>query len=182
MKDHRQIYLLGNPFVWWLSTASIVLYAIARGVLILRDKRGYQDFNRTGGPCYSRFSQRRCTLILCAVNCFDSFNFFQARIRARSLRPSRARFAIKLTHSLFTSSRRQTSLATYRSIRSQPNIIRMIQLVFQLLVLLYRAAFSVHFIMMLWIPTNLSVEMCLSPRDSNSLHGIYSMSTGELHI
>lgn len=51
VKDHRQIYLLGNPFVWWLGTASIVLYAIARVVLILRDKRGCQDFNHSTLLC-----------------------------------------------------------------------------------------------------------------------------------
>ncbi|KAF9518414.1 glycosyltransferase family 39 protein [Hydnum rufescens UP504] len=47
VKDHRQIYLLGNPFIWWLSTASVVLYAVVRVVLVLREKRGYQDFNHS---------------------------------------------------------------------------------------------------------------------------------------
>lgn len=47
MKDHKQIYLIGNPFVWWSSTISIVLYVIARAILILREKRGYQDFTNS---------------------------------------------------------------------------------------------------------------------------------------
>jgi dolichyl-phosphate-mannose-protein mannosyltransferase len=47
VKDHRQIYLIGNPFIWWLSTASVAIYAAARGFLILRAKRGYKDFNNT---------------------------------------------------------------------------------------------------------------------------------------
>ncbi|KAG8218174.1 glycosyltransferase family 39 protein, partial [Butyriboletus roseoflavus] len=46
-KDHRQIYLIGNPFVWWLSTASVSAYILARGFLILRAKRGYRDFENT---------------------------------------------------------------------------------------------------------------------------------------
>jgi len=40
-KDHRQIYLLGNPFIWWLATASIAFYLVAKSLLILRIKRGY---------------------------------------------------------------------------------------------------------------------------------------------
>lgn len=47
VKDHRQIYLLGNPFVWLLSTTSVLLYLAVRAILILRDKRGYQDFNHS---------------------------------------------------------------------------------------------------------------------------------------
>lgn len=31
--------------MWWLSTAAIFAYGIVRGFLILRAKRGYQDFN-----------------------------------------------------------------------------------------------------------------------------------------
>ncbi|KAG8767091.1 hypothetical protein FRC12_006454 [Ceratobasidium sp. 428] len=45
VKDHRQIYLIGNPFVWFLSTASILAYGAFRGLLILREKRGYKDFH-----------------------------------------------------------------------------------------------------------------------------------------
>ncbi|KAL0575523.1 Dolichyl-phosphate-mannose--protein mannosyltransferase 1 [Marasmius crinis-equi] len=47
VKDHRQIYLLGNPWVWWLSSAAVVAYVAVRGLLILRAKRGYKDFNNT---------------------------------------------------------------------------------------------------------------------------------------
>jgi len=47
VKDHHQIYLIGNPFIWWLSTASVVAYLLVRGFLILRAKRGYRDFENT---------------------------------------------------------------------------------------------------------------------------------------
>ncbi|KAF9909488.1 hypothetical protein EC991_008470 [Linnemannia zychae] len=42
-KDQKHIYLVGNPFTWFLSTAAIVLYVALRGLLFLRDKRGYND-------------------------------------------------------------------------------------------------------------------------------------------
>ncbi|KAI0915447.1 hypothetical protein AcV5_003665 [Taiwanofungus camphoratus] len=47
VKDHEQIYLIGNPMVWWLSTAAVFFYVAARGFLILRAKRGYRDFENT---------------------------------------------------------------------------------------------------------------------------------------
>ncbi|KAJ7476966.1 glycosyltransferase family 39 protein [Mycena galericulata] len=47
VKDHRQIYLIGNPMVWWLSTLAVVGYMAVRGFLVLRAKRGYRDFDST---------------------------------------------------------------------------------------------------------------------------------------
>ncbi|EJD00774.1 glycosyltransferase family 39 protein [Fomitiporia mediterranea MF3/22] len=47
VKDHRQIYLLGNPTVWWLSTLAVLAYAGVRGILILRQQRGFRDFENT---------------------------------------------------------------------------------------------------------------------------------------
>ncbi|KAJ1919699.1 hypothetical protein H4219_001840 [Mycoemilia scoparia] len=46
-EDSRQIYLLGNPIVWWLSSLSIVLFGGLLLLLILRDQRGFHD--RMGG-------------------------------------------------------------------------------------------------------------------------------------
>ncbi|KAF9344941.1 hypothetical protein BGX26_003730 [Mortierella sp. AD094] len=42
-KDQKHIYLVGNWFTWYASSASVVLYAVIRGLLFLRDKRGYRD-------------------------------------------------------------------------------------------------------------------------------------------
>lgn len=33
--------------MWWLSTAAIIVYGAVRGFLVLRAKRGYQDFNHS---------------------------------------------------------------------------------------------------------------------------------------
>ncbi|KAM0786715.1 hypothetical protein ACM66B_002157 [Microbotryomycetes sp. NB124-2] len=54
VKDHRQVYLIGNPFVWWSSTLAVVAYAAVRVLLILRAQRGYQDFNSTLVTTYDR--------------------------------------------------------------------------------------------------------------------------------
>ncbi|SPO31467.1 related to dolichyl-phosphate-mannose-protein mannosyltransferase [Ustilago trichophora] len=42
-KDHRQIYLIGNPIVWWGAILSILAYLSSRGLLMLRAQRGYGD-------------------------------------------------------------------------------------------------------------------------------------------
>lgn len=47
VKDHRQIYLIGNPWVWSLSSLAVFGYIAARGFLILRAKRGYRDFENS---------------------------------------------------------------------------------------------------------------------------------------
>ncbi|KAL4075508.1 hypothetical protein J3A83DRAFT_1981984 [Scleroderma citrinum] len=55
VKEHRQIYLVGNPFVWWLSTASVAAYVVVRGFLILRAKRGCKDFENSYALHYLPF-------------------------------------------------------------------------------------------------------------------------------
>lgn len=45
VKDHRQIYLIGNPFIWWSGTLSVLLYLGVRALLIIRAQRGFNDFN-----------------------------------------------------------------------------------------------------------------------------------------
>ncbi|KAF7291832.1 Glycosyltransferase family 39 protein [Mycena chlorophos] len=47
VKDHRQVYLIGNGLIWWLSTFSVFSYITVRGFLILRAKRGFRDFDNT---------------------------------------------------------------------------------------------------------------------------------------
>ena len=47
VKDHSQIYLLGNPTVWWLSSLAVFAYAAVRGILILRQQRGFRDFENS---------------------------------------------------------------------------------------------------------------------------------------
>ncbi|ORX88851.1 PMT-domain-containing protein [Basidiobolus meristosporus CBS 931.73] len=42
-KDSAQIYLLGNPIIWWAAAAAVGLYIAVNALLILRQKRGYND-------------------------------------------------------------------------------------------------------------------------------------------
>ncbi|KAI5846280.1 Dolichyl-phosphate-mannose-protein mannosyltransferase-domain-containing protein [Morchella snyderi] len=44
-KEHRQVYLIGNPVIWWSSTAAIVIYALFKAFAVLRWQRGYNDYS-----------------------------------------------------------------------------------------------------------------------------------------
>ncbi|WPH01498.1 dolichyl-phosphate-mannose--protein mannosyltransferase 1 [Acrodontium crateriforme] len=43
-KDNRQIYLIGNPLIWWSSTAAIGLYILFKGITVLRWQRSCNDY------------------------------------------------------------------------------------------------------------------------------------------
>lgn len=45
--DHRQIYLLGNPAIWWPSTVAIAVYVTFKAVAVLRWQRGSNDYDNT---------------------------------------------------------------------------------------------------------------------------------------
>lgn len=44
-KNHRQIYLIGNPVIWWSSTLAILAYVLFKGISVLRWQRGFKDYN-----------------------------------------------------------------------------------------------------------------------------------------
>ncbi|KAK2804602.1 hypothetical protein FQN51_001803 [Onygenales sp. PD_10] len=44
-RDHRQVYLLGNPLIWWSSTAAILVYIIFKGIAVIRWQRNCGDYN-----------------------------------------------------------------------------------------------------------------------------------------
>lgn len=46
VKDHKQVYLIGNPFVWWGSSLAVATYLAFRGLLVIRAKRGYRDLQQ----------------------------------------------------------------------------------------------------------------------------------------
>ncbi|GAA5999821.1 uncharacterized protein JCM10292_003757 [Rhodotorula paludigena] len=54
VKEHHQVYLIGNPFVWALSTLAVLSYGAVRALLILRAQRGYKDFAHSQVVFYDR--------------------------------------------------------------------------------------------------------------------------------
>lgn len=46
-KDHRQVYLMGNPIIWWSSTLAVAVYALFKGIAVLRWQRSCNDYANT---------------------------------------------------------------------------------------------------------------------------------------
>ncbi|WFD31778.1 dolichyl-phosphate-mannose--protein mannosyltransferase [Malassezia sp. CBS 17886] len=53
-KHHRQVYLMGNPFVWWAATLCVCAYVGVRVLLALRAQRGYTDLANSEVVYYDR--------------------------------------------------------------------------------------------------------------------------------
>ncbi|KAK8005099.1 dolichyl-phosphate-mannose-protein mannosyltransferase [Apiospora arundinis] len=60
-KDHRQIYLVGNPVVWYTSTLAVVIYILFKGVAVLRWQRSCNDYSNTA---FKRFDYEIGTAVL----------------------------------------------------------------------------------------------------------------------
>ncbi|KAK4188967.1 Dolichyl-phosphate-mannose-protein mannosyltransferase-domain-containing protein [Podospora australis] len=60
-KDHRQIYLIGNPIVWWSATAAVVIYILFKGIAVLRWQRSCNDY---ASPVFKRFDYEIGTSVL----------------------------------------------------------------------------------------------------------------------
>ncbi|ORY60622.1 glycosyltransferase family 39 protein [Pseudomassariella vexata] len=51
-KNHRQIYLIGNPVVWWSSSLAVIVYVLFKGIAVLRWQRSCNDY---ANPTFKRF-------------------------------------------------------------------------------------------------------------------------------
>ena len=60
-KHNRQIYLIGNPIIWWSSTASIGLYVLFKGLAVLRWQRSCEDYSNIN---FKRFDYEVGTSVL----------------------------------------------------------------------------------------------------------------------
>lgn len=76
-KHNRQIYLLGNPVIWWSTTALIGLYIAIKGLAVLRWQRGYRDYSNV---TFKRFDYEVGMSIL-----GWAFHYFPFYLMARQL-------------------------------------------------------------------------------------------------
>ncbi|KAI1648828.1 glycosyltransferase family 39 protein [Daldinia loculata] len=70
-KNHRQIYLMGNPIVWYTSTLAVVIYVLFKGIAILRWQRSCNDYENA---TFKRFDYEIGTWVLGWA--FHYFPFF----------------------------------------------------------------------------------------------------------
>lgn len=76
-KDHRQIYLIGNPAVWWASTIAIAVYLTFKGLAVLRWQRGFKDYGHIN---FKRFDYEIGQTVL-----GWAFHYFPFYLMARQL-------------------------------------------------------------------------------------------------
>ncbi|KAK4215822.1 glycosyltransferase [Rhypophila decipiens] len=60
-KEHRQIYLIGNPIIWWSATAAVVIYVLFKGLAVLRWQRSCNDYSNV---VFKRFDYEIGTSVL----------------------------------------------------------------------------------------------------------------------
>jgi dolichyl-phosphate-mannose-protein mannosyltransferase len=60
-RDHRQIYLMGNPIVWYTATLAVAIYVIFKGIAVLRWQRSCTDYTNT---MFKRFDYEVGTSVL----------------------------------------------------------------------------------------------------------------------
>ncbi|TGJ83354.1 hypothetical protein E0Z10_g5421 [Xylaria hypoxylon] len=70
-KNNRQIYLIGNPVIWWSSSLAVVVYVIVKGITVLRWQRNFDDYSNT---TFKRFDYEVGTWVLGWA--FHYFPFF----------------------------------------------------------------------------------------------------------
>jgi dolichyl-phosphate-mannose-protein mannosyltransferase len=76
-KDHTQIYLIGNPLVWWSSTLAVVIYVLFKGIAVLRWQRSCNDYSN---PTFKRFDYEIGMSVL-----GWAFHYFPFYLMARQL-------------------------------------------------------------------------------------------------
>ncbi|CBF76842.1 hypothetical protein AN4761.2 [Aspergillus nidulans FGSC A4] len=76
-RDHRQVYLFGNPFVWYSSTLAVLVYVIFKGISLLRWQRNCGDYRN---PAFKRFDYEIGTSVL-----GWGFHYFPFYLMARQL-------------------------------------------------------------------------------------------------
>lgn len=60
-QNHTQIYLIGNPVIWWAVSATIAIWVLFKGIAILRWQRNCNDY---ANPAFKRFDYELGTSIL----------------------------------------------------------------------------------------------------------------------
>lgn len=60
-RNHTQVYLIGNPIIWWASSLAVVVWIVFKSVAVLRWQRSCGDYTN---PTFKRFDYEIGTSIL----------------------------------------------------------------------------------------------------------------------
>ncbi|KAF4969792.1 hypothetical protein FZEAL_10166 [Fusarium zealandicum] len=60
-RQHTQVYLIGNPIIWWSSSVAIAIWAVFKAIAVLRWQRSCNDYSST---TFKRFDYEIGTSVL----------------------------------------------------------------------------------------------------------------------
>ncbi|KAF4471401.1 dolichyl-phosphate-mannose- mannosyltransferase [Fusarium albosuccineum] len=60
-RQHTQVYLIGNPIIWWSSSIAIAIWVLFKGIAVLRWQRSCNDYSST---TFKRFDYEIGTSVL----------------------------------------------------------------------------------------------------------------------
>lgn len=134
-KDHRQIYLMGNPIVWWSSTLAVVIYVLFKGIATLRWQRSCNDYSNT---TFKRFDYEIGTAVLGWAFHYFPFYLMDRQLFLHHYFPA-LYFAVMAFCSIFDFATARVSLA---GIRKNPAINRVSAVAFLALTIVAFVLFS----------------------------------------
>lgn len=133
-KNHTQVYLLGNPVVWWASSISIVVWVLFKGVAVLRWQRSCGDYENS---TFKRFDYEIGSSVLGWALHYFPFYLMKRQLFLHHYFPA-LYFAIIAFSQLFDFA---TARVTVAGIRSNPAINRAATVLFLVLSV---AAFTLY--------------------------------------
>jgi dolichyl-phosphate-mannose-protein mannosyltransferase len=114
-KDHRQIYLIGNPLIWWSSTAAIGLYVLFKGLAVLRWQRQCNDYE---SATFRRFDYEAGTTVLGWAFHYFPFYLMQRQLFLHHYFPA-LYFAIMVLCQIFDYTFSRASVGSF-TLRNKP--------------------------------------------------------------
>ncbi|KAF5982186.1 dolichyl-phosphate-mannose-protein mannosyltransferase [Fusarium bulbicola] len=60
-RQHKQVYLLGNPIIWWSSSVAVAIWVVFKAIAVLRWQRSCNDYSNT---TFKRFDYEIGTSVL----------------------------------------------------------------------------------------------------------------------
>ncbi|KAF2862167.1 glycosyltransferase family 39 protein [Piedraia hortae CBS 480.64] len=119
-KHNRQIYLIGNPLIWWTSTAAIGVYLAFKALAVLRWQRSCGDYQHV---IFKRFDYEIGQSVLAWAFHFFPFFLMKRQLFLHHYFPA-LYFAILTTSQIFDYVMNRISLPNNLTFKNKPGVGR----------------------------------------------------------
>ncbi|RMY93100.1 hypothetical protein D0864_05775 [Hortaea werneckii] len=125
-QNHKQIYLIGNPLIWWSSTLAVVIYIGFKALAVVRWQRSCGDYARS--ETFRRFDYEIGTSVLGWAFHYFPFYLMQRQLFLHHYFPA-LYFAIITFSQIFDFFTARISIGTF-TLKNRPTIGRLAAVVF----------------------------------------------------